>query len=49
MHEAAIEETEHGRRPAGDGWFVLNVGGSPREAYADRPPIVPARSPWPLG
>jgi uncharacterized cupin superfamily protein len=21
---------------------------SPREAYADRPPIVPARSPWPL-
>jgi uncharacterized cupin superfamily protein len=22
---------------------------SPREVYADRPPIVPARSPWPLG
>src|SRR3954453_4629789 len=22
---------------------------SPREAYADRPPIVPVRSPWPLG
>ena len=22
---------------------------SPREAYADRPPIAPARSPWPLG
>src|SRR5688500_12579445 len=22
---------------------------SPREAYADRPPIGPARSPWPLG
>jgi uncharacterized cupin superfamily protein len=21
---------------------------SPREAYADRPPIVPARSPWPM-
>ena len=21
---------------------------SPKEAYADRPPIVPARSPWPL-
>ena len=21
---------------------------SPREAYADRPPIVPAPSPWPL-
>jgi uncharacterized cupin superfamily protein len=22
---------------------------SPREAYAERPPIAPARSPWPLG
>jgi uncharacterized cupin superfamily protein len=22
---------------------------SPREAYTDRPPITPARSPWPLG
>jgi hypothetical protein len=21
----------------------------PHEVYADRPPIVPARSPWPLG
>src|SRR5215210_7502735 len=26
MHEAEIEETETGRRPAGDGWFLLNVG-----------------------
>jgi len=23
--EAQFEETEHGRRPAGDGWFVLNA------------------------
>jgi len=22
---------------------------SPKEAYKDRPPIKPARSPWPLG
>ena len=26
MHEATIEETEHGRVPADDGWWVLNVG-----------------------
>ena len=25
MPEAALEETEHGRVPAGDGWFVLNA------------------------
>jgi uncharacterized cupin superfamily protein len=25
MHEAAIEETEHGRVPADDGWFILNL------------------------
>lgn len=60
MHAARIEDTEHGRRPADDGWFVLNLaemewatgpgGGiwSPREAYADRPPVVPVSSPWPL-
>ena len=23
--EAPLEQTEHGTRPAGDGWFVLNV------------------------
>ncbi len=26
MHEAEIEETETGLQPAGDGWFILNVG-----------------------
>src|SRR5688572_2473066 len=26
MHEARIEETEHGLVPATDGWFVLNLG-----------------------
>src|SRR4051794_34299091 len=25
MHEAKIEETEAGRVPADDGWFILNV------------------------
>jgi uncharacterized cupin superfamily protein len=25
MHEADIDETETGRLPAGDGWFVLNL------------------------
>ena len=25
MHEAEIEETETGRRAAGDGWFILNL------------------------
>jgi quercetin dioxygenase-like cupin family protein len=25
MHEARIEEREHGKVPAGDGWFVLNL------------------------
>lgn len=25
MHAARIEDTEHGRRPADDGWFVLNL------------------------
>ena len=25
MHEANIEETEHGRVPAGDGWFIMNL------------------------
>ena len=25
MHEARIEETEHGRRPADDGWYILNL------------------------
>jgi uncharacterized cupin superfamily protein len=25
MHEAKIEETENGRVPADDGWFILNV------------------------
>ena len=25
MHEARIEETEHGLVPADDGWFILNV------------------------
>ncbi len=26
MHEARIEDTETGRVPADDGWFILNVG-----------------------
>jgi uncharacterized cupin superfamily protein len=26
MDEARLSETEAGRRPAGEGWFVLNVG-----------------------
>jgi uncharacterized cupin superfamily protein len=26
MHEARIEDTEHGRVPADDGWWILNVG-----------------------
>ncbi len=30
------------------GAAVAEPTDSPREAYADRPPIVPARSPWPL-
>ena len=25
MHEAKIEDTPHGRRPADDGWFILNL------------------------
>jgi mannose-6-phosphate isomerase-like protein (cupin superfamily) len=25
MHEAKIEDTETGRRPADDGWFILNL------------------------
>jgi hypothetical protein len=25
MHEAKIEDTEHGRLPADDGWFILNL------------------------
>lgn len=25
MQEAEIEETDTGRMPAGDGWFILNV------------------------
>src|SRR3954465_9155966 len=25
MHEARIEETESGRQPADDGWFILNL------------------------
>src|SRR3954447_14324633 len=25
MHEATIEDTEHGRLPADDGWFILNL------------------------
>jgi uncharacterized cupin superfamily protein len=25
MHEAKIDETDAGRRPADDGWFILNV------------------------
>jgi uncharacterized cupin superfamily protein len=25
MHEAEIEDTAAGRRPAGDGWFILNL------------------------
>jgi quercetin dioxygenase-like cupin family protein len=25
MHEATIEETETGRKPADDGWFILNL------------------------
>jgi uncharacterized cupin superfamily protein len=25
MHEARIEDTESGRRPAGDGWSILNL------------------------
>ena len=30
------------------GAAVEVASSSPREVYADRPPIVPARSPWPL-
>lgn len=26
MHESKIEETEHGRVPVDDGWWILNVG-----------------------
>ena len=29
MHEARIEETEQGRLPAGEGWFILNLGEMP--------------------
>lgn len=25
MHEAKIEDTDSGRQPAGDGWFILNL------------------------
>lgn len=31
MDEARIENTEQGRLPAGDGWFVLNLGEMPWE------------------
>ena len=31
------------------GAAVETATDSPREAYADRPPIVPTASPWPLG
>jgi uncharacterized cupin superfamily protein len=30
------------------GWSVEQETDSPREAYKDRPPIVPAPAPWPL-
>ena len=33
---------------AAHGVSVPKTTDSPREAYATRPPIVPARSPWPL-
>jgi quercetin dioxygenase-like cupin family protein len=29
VHEARIEETKEGRLPAGDGWFILNLGEMP--------------------
>ena len=31
MHEARIEDTRQGRMPAGDGWFILNLGEMPWE------------------
>ena len=34
---------------ASHGASVERESTSPREVYADRPPVVPARSPWPLG
>ena len=30
------------------GWSVPEETDQPREAYKNRPPIVPAPSPWPL-
>lgn len=29
MRKARIEETKEGRLPAGDGWFILNLGEMP--------------------
>jgi uncharacterized cupin superfamily protein len=31
VDEARIEDTEHGRLPAGKGWFILNLGEMPWE------------------
>ena len=31
MPEARIEDTGHGRAPAGEGWFILNLGEMPWE------------------
>jgi uncharacterized cupin superfamily protein len=34
MHEAKIEETETGRQPADDGWFILNLADIGWETHA---------------
>ncbi len=34
MHEAKIEETETGRQPADDGWFILNLAEIGWETHA---------------
>ncbi len=31
MREARIDETTEGRLPAGEGWFILNLGEMPWE------------------
>jgi hypothetical protein len=34
VDEARIEETKQGRLPAGEGWFILNLGEMPWETVS---------------
>ena len=49
MHEAKIEKTEHGYRPASDGWFILNLADAEwatHEGGGTWSMLEPAGAPW---